>query len=68
MNAIVFVPGILGSSLSLDGEDVWPPTLPEAVLGYHQIPQLMDPGVVATGVIQNVACYEVYKPICDDLA
>jgi hypothetical protein len=28
----------------------------------------MDPGVVATGVIQNVACYEVYKPICDDLA
>ncbi|MGC1577865.1 MAG: hypothetical protein WA813_17405 [Beijerinckiaceae bacterium] len=67
MNTIVFLPGILGSSLSLNGDEVWPPTPTEAVFGYHRIPQLMDPGVVATGVIQNVVCYEVYKPICDDL-
>src|SRR5574337_1155105 len=68
MDAIVFIPGILGSRLSLAGREVWPPTPVEAWSGYHRIPQLMDPGVVATEIIDNVLCFQFYKPIDDDLA
>jgi len=67
MDAIVFIPGILGSRLSLNGQEVWPPTPVEAWSGYHRIPQLMDPGVVATAIIENVLCFQFYKPIDDDL-
>jgi len=68
MDAIIFIPGILGSRLSLNEEEVWPPTPVEAWSGYHRIPQLMDPGVIATGIIDNVLCFQFYKPIDDDLA
>ena len=68
MDAIVFIPGILGSRLALNGEEVWPPTPVEAWSGYHRIPQLMDPGVIATGIIDNVLCFQFYRPIDDDLS
>ncbi|WP_150125974.1 hypothetical protein [Brevundimonas sp. LM2] len=67
MQAILFVPGIMGSRLSLRGQEVWPPTPVEAVRGYRRIVALADPAVRPTAVIDRVACLPVYGPILDDL-
>jgi hypothetical protein len=34
MDTIIFVPGILGSKLALNGHEIWPLTLPEIIFGY----------------------------------
>jgi hypothetical protein len=67
MGSIVFLPGILGSRLSLDGEEVWPPTLWEAINGYDRLDQLRDDRVTAGGPIDAVACAEFYAPLLADL-
>lgn len=68
MGSIVFLPGILGSELILDGEPLWPPTLAEAAFGYHRLDRLADPGIVAGEPIRSVACFSVYGPLLRDLA
>src|SRR5437773_270014 len=68
MDAIIFLPGILGSRLSLRGEEVWPPTVSEIQTGYDRIESLLDPAVVPTGIIENIWCHNVYKPIIQDLS
>jgi hypothetical protein len=67
MDAIVFLPGLLGSRLSLRGEEIWPPTVTEIKIGYDRIDALLDPAAIPTGIIENVWCHEVYKPILQDL-
>ncbi|KMO44383.1 hypothetical protein VQ03_03755 [Methylobacterium tarhaniae] len=68
MHVIIFIPGILGSRLSLGGEEVWPPTITEITLGYRRIDKLVDPAVVATAVIDRVCLRAVYEPLLADLA
>jgi hypothetical protein len=68
MPAIVFVPGILGSRLSLDGAEIWPPSLAEAVFGHARPEALADPRAVAGDPIDRVACFDVYAALLDDLA
>ncbi len=67
MGTMIFIPGILGSALALRGEEVWPPTLMEAKLGYGRIAQLADPATRSIGVIERVACFPVYEPVLRDL-
>ena len=69
MDSIILVPGIEGSTLALNGNEIWPLTLPEIMFGYSpsRIDQLLDPAAVATGIIKNVACITIYQPLDDDL-
>jgi hypothetical protein len=67
MDAIILLPGILGSRLSLDGEEVWPPTVAEMKFGYGRVAQLLDDRVRPTGLIERVWCHQVYAPIISDL-
>ena len=69
MQIIVFVPGIMGSSLAApDGTEVWPPTPIEGgIAGYHRIDQLVRPDLTPTGVIHTV-CVDFYGTLLDHLA
>lgn len=67
METIIFVPGGEGSRLTLHGQEIWPPTLLEIIFGYHRIQELQDKHVKVTTVLDAVACFEVYKPLQDDL-
>jgi hypothetical protein len=68
MPTIVFLPGILGSRLFLGDEEVWPPTLAEAVFGYGRGDRLADPAVRAGAPIGSVLCLDVYARLLADLA
>lgn len=68
MEAVIFVPGILGSALFKGEEEVWPPTLVEAVSGYGRVDKLLDDDVRPGQPITNVACKMVYQHILTDLA
>ncbi|MBO9708036.1 MAG: hypothetical protein J7521_07480 [Caulobacter sp.] len=67
MSVIVFIPGIMGCRLSLKGEEIWPPTLTEAIGGYKRVDKLMDPKARAVGVIEKVECFAFYGPILQNL-
>jgi phospholipase A1 len=69
MDNIIFVPGIEGSTLALNGIEIWPLTLSEIIFGYppSRIDQLLDPAAVATGIVKNVACIPIYQTLDDDL-
>jgi phospholipase A1 len=70
METIILVPGGGGSKLKLKGQEIWPPTLTEMLMGYQRITELQDSRVKATTVIDvypPLPCYEVYKPLQDDL-
>jgi len=70
METIILVPGGGGSKLELKKHEIWPPTLAEVTSNYQRITELQDPGVKATKIIDvfpPLPCYEVYKPLQDDL-
>lgn len=65
MEILVFLPGILGSSLSLpDGEEVWPPTPFEALRGYRRIDKLLRADLAPSGIVERV-CIDVYGAVLD---
>lgn len=67
MGSIIFLPGILGSRLTLGDEEVWPPTITETIGGYGRIAKLVDPAVEAGEPIEQVCLKPVYRPVLDDL-
>jgi hypothetical protein len=70
METIILVPGGGGTKLKLKSQELWPPTLTEMIIGYQRITELQDSRVKATTVIDvypPLPCYEVYKPLQDDL-
>lgn len=68
MKIALLVPGIMGTRLSLEGEEVWPPTPMETQFGYKRISKLQDPRVKPTTLIDNVLCFRFYSTIKDVLA
>lgn len=69
MQILVFAPGITGSSLTLNGKRVWPPTL-EAILNgsTYIVNQIIDPKVQAGQVISSIdVCGGVAVPIYQGL-
>ena len=67
MDTIIFIPGFAGSKLTLNGVEVWPPTIFEYVFGYHRLAELTDPNTQKNGVIDSAFCFPIYQPIDDDL-
>ncbi len=72
MRALVFIHGIIGARMELDGKDIWPPTGGEYFGGgYKRIKELLTPTAVATGIIDRIYWgllhKDIYKPIIDDL-
>jgi hypothetical protein len=67
MHVVVLVPGIMGSRLALNGTEVWPPTAGEFVFGYDRLPELMTTGVIATDLIREASCVNVYDSLIDRL-
>ena len=70
MEAVVLVPGIMGTRLVLPGsatgaddEEVWPPTPLETKFGYERIDKLQDKMVVPTTIIDSILCYSFYSTI-----
>ena len=73
MDTIIFLPGAGGSRLALQGAEVWPPTLGEFLSHYGRLPQLLDPQVIPTGIVDSIPpnqlfAWPVYRPILEDLA
>lgn len=67
MHRVVLLPGIMGSRLALDAEEVWPPTIVEAMFGYGRLAELQQPSLRATDVIRAVSCYSVYDSLINRL-
>lgn len=75
MEHFVFLPGIMGSHLSVShwatenaGEEVWPPTAIEVIFtGYKRFDLLMRQDLVAPAVIGTVAICDFYGGILGDL-
>ena len=66
MQAVVFIPGTLGTELhARDGELLWPPKLHETQFGYGRLDQLLDEGVVPGAIIRKVACVGIYDALFD---
>jgi hypothetical protein len=70
MRAVVFAPGNPGSKMALAGAgEIWPPDPIDIAFGYQKIDKLLDPSVVATGIIDTVLlpCAPVYQPLENSL-
>jgi pimeloyl-ACP methyl ester carboxylesterase len=66
--AVVFVPGIIGTELTYQGDLIWPGTLWEMVGPYNRMKQLTSTTAVARNVIRRyVLRYPVYSRILDHL-
>jgi pimeloyl-ACP methyl ester carboxylesterase len=66
--AIVIVPGIMGSVLKDGDRVVWPGSVAEMVLPYSQMPALLKPGLVATDVIRSVSISRQYIQLIDAMS
>ena len=67
MKVIVLVPGIMGSELTLDGNEVWPPTVGEIQFGYNRIAELASDKTQVADVIRKLSCLSVYQSLVDQL-
>src|SRR5262245_56837198 len=70
MDAVILIPGIMGSSLTLSGQEVWPPNFGEVLSHYKRLNLLLDDRVKEKKIIESVLipCAEVYAPIAYDLS
>ena len=68
MQALVFVPGTMGTELcDASGDLLWPPTPLETQFGYGRIAELLAEGVKPRDIVRSVACFGVYEPLLDQL-
>lgn len=68
MEAVIFLPGIMGCVLKTpQGETVWPPTPLETQFGYKRTDELLRDDLVVTDVVRSVLCFGVYQPLIDQL-
>jgi pimeloyl-ACP methyl ester carboxylesterase len=68
MTAIaILIPGIMGSVLEYNGEQIWPGSLTELWFPYGKMAQLTQDNLVATDVIRSVSISDQYGTIIEDL-
>ena len=67
IQAVILVPGIMGSVLRDGNELVWPGSPAELLLPYKHMVQLLKPELQATDVIRSVSISKQYKDILDSL-
>ncbi|WP_292530703.1 hypothetical protein [Methylocystis sp.] len=66
MEALIFVPGIMGTELiASNGDKLWPPTPEETIFGYRRVNELLKEDVQHGDIIQTVSCFDVYAPLFD---
>ena len=58
--ALIFIPGIMGSVLKDGDEIVWPGTVGEYLGAYDRMAALLKPDLIATDVIRKVAVMDQY--------
>ncbi|MFZ0984246.1 MAG: hypothetical protein WAN64_13220, partial [Pseudolabrys sp.] len=72
MDTIILLPGGGGSRLTLQNQEVWPPTLLELAVGYNRTTDLRSSNVKVGTILDTIPklfpCYDVYRPLQDDLA
>ena len=64
---VIVVPGIMGSSLELDGDEIWPPSLWDLVSGYDRIADLMNDKVEVGAIIYKVSVKSIYRSLISDV-
>ena len=65
---VIVVPGIMGSSLLLHNDEVWPPSVwAVATRDYERIADLMNDDVKVGEIIRSVAIISVYKTLIKDV-
>lgn len=64
---VIVVPGIMGSSLTLDGDEIWPPSLWDVVTGYDRISDLMNDKVEVGTIIYSVSIKSIYRSLINDV-
>ncbi len=65
--AVILVPGIMGSVLQDGDQIIWPGSLLELLLPYSHMTELLNPGLQATDVIRNVSISSQYQDLIDSL-
>lgn len=65
--AVILVPGIMGSILKDGNEVIWPGGPLELVLPYRHMNELLKPGLVATDVIRKVSISRQYDDLIESL-
>jgi pimeloyl-ACP methyl ester carboxylesterase len=65
--AVILVPGIMGSVLQDDDEVIWPGSVHELLLPYSKMNQLLKPNLVATDVIRNFSISSQYDDLIQSL-
>lgn len=64
----VLIPGIMGSTLHLGDELIWPGSPSELLLPYGKMAELMRPDLVATDLIRTFTIFSTqYQSLIDDL-
>lgn len=64
---MILVPGPQGSRLTLNGEEIWPPTVPEMIGGYNRMNKLLDPNAQFTTIVDKIEFFRAYQQLQDDL-
>lgn len=64
---VIVVPGIMGSSLKLRGEEIWPPSVWDVLTGYDRIADLMDDEVQVGSIIYAVSVKPIYRSLISDV-
>lgn len=65
--AVVFVPGIMGSELKKGGKVIWPGSPLELWLPYSNMAELLDPDTEVGDIIRSVSISEQYGALIDSL-
>jgi phospholipase A1 len=64
---VIVVPGIMGSSLLLAKEEIWPPSPWDVLTGYDRIADLMNDKVAVGTIIRSVSIKSVYRSLIKDV-
>lgn len=66
-HAAIVIPGIMGSVLELDGEEIWPGSTSELFLPYGKMKKLLNLDLEATRIIKRFSVSAQYQKLIDDL-
>jgi hypothetical protein len=67
METMILVPGPQGSWLTLNGEEIWPPTVEEMIVGYHRMNKLLDQNAQFSTIVDKIEFFRAYQQLQDDL-
>ena len=66
---VVVVPGLIGSVLELNGEEIWPGSVLDTfITRYDKLDKLLDPAARPTDLIRRVFVSKQYETLLGDLA